>query len=77
LREIKETAYRGPYLGGNGTEVVVKINSQASKPCTPDVFDVLDGCHRDILGHLDKLMALVSQSELKHQMGKAAARRVR
>jgi hypothetical protein len=65
-------------LGENGTEVVVKTTSHASKSRVPDVFDVLDACHRDILGHLDKLMALISrlEAEASNEKTRSEAREV-
>lgn len=42
----------------------MKAKSRVAKTCLPDVFDVLDGCHRDILIHLDKLIAVVSHLQL-------------
>jgi iron-sulfur cluster repair protein YtfE (RIC family) len=38
----------------------VNTKALAPRPNVPDVFEVFDFCHRDILTHLDELTALVS-----------------
>ena len=40
------------------------MKTQVAVPVVPDVFDVLDGCHREILVNLDKLTALVDRLQV-------------
>jgi iron-sulfur cluster repair protein YtfE (RIC family) len=42
----------------------MKAKSHTAKSSPGDFVDALDGCHRDILVHLDKLVALVSELQL-------------
>ena len=42
----------------------MKAKSHVRKSRLPVVFDALGGCHRDIVMHLDKLMALVAQLQV-------------